>query len=138
MSYVGCRGNSTNIYRSSEQNAIIHKNMHHLRDNSGDRSFDNVDLTIKHKVDPKKKRTQSTAEQIMKSRFPMLASYHEPSKQQNLEEESIGDGSEEASIQMKKVERYGASDYIDEEGASWKERGNNSDTENEEKRITIK
>ena len=66
MSYVGAIGNSFWSYRSSENNAVLSKNMNHLRDNSGDRSFDKVDLTIKNKIDAHKKRTQSTAENILK------------------------------------------------------------------------
>ena len=112
MSYVGALGNSCYSYRISEQNANLNKNMNHLRDNSGDRSFDKIDLTIKNKMEAHKKRTQSTAENILKNRFPNLNDYN---KSNEAEGEDNNDERRDL-IQLQKGEqKWVSKEVINEE-----------------------
>lgn len=113
MSYVGLPGNSQSMYRASEQSAVLNRNMLHLRDNSGDRSFDKVDLTKKNKMSSHRKRTQSTAENILKTRFPNLAAYKAEDEQDNRSKDSHKD-----SIRLQKVEKWVGQDVINEEKAA--------------------
>lgn len=114
MSYVGSLNNSMCSYRSSEQNARINAFKHHLRDNSGDRSFDRVDLAKKNKVEPTKKRTHSTAENVMLMRFPNLKKYD---KDEQIVKEATDESNDDyrESIRLQKAEKWVSDEAIDEE-----------------------
>ncbi|CAI2374645.1 unnamed protein product [Moneuplotes crassus] len=80
MSIIGSRPNSLTVYRASENNAVLHKNMYHLRDNSGNRTFTQIQprkvSPRRFGVDPFTRRgKQQVAERIMNMRFPDISKY---------------------------------------------------------------
>ena len=138
MSIVGSRPNSITVYRGSEQNALIHKNMFHLRDNSGKREFDKVNLALKSNmknIRARKKRQKATAERIINMRFPNINKYD--SEQQKIKEDyEMNIDNQKDSIRLNKAERWVSQDLINAEEAR-ENRLNNSEDEDDDKRIRI-
>lgn len=133
MSYIGNRGNSITAFRGSEQNAIINKNMYHLRDNSGDRSFDRIDLTKQNKVNASRKREHPTADHIIMMRFPNLAKYNE--NEQKIDEAKEANESEHKdSIRLHKTEKWVDHEAVDKEEAKANQ-NNNSESGEEGKKV---
>jgi hypothetical protein len=78
MSYIGSLSNSMTAYRSSEENAVIHRNMFHLRNNSGNRSPHRIESEKMAIKKPKQNRNHSTAERVLQMRFPNLPKSEKP------------------------------------------------------------
>jgi hypothetical protein len=112
------------VYRSSEQNAVLNKNMHHLRDNSEKKSVERPEVPRRTK--PRNPRNHSTAEHIMLMRFPNLSRYDKDNKRIKNEEEDEMD-QVNTSIRLQKAGKWVSQDIIDEEEARVKKRQNRSD-----------
>ncbi len=112
MSIVGWKPNALTSYRGSEQNAILHKNMYHLRDNSGNREY--LDSLSHPKKSPNStfsytsshKNKEKVVERIMNMRFPNISKYQEQG--QIIEEKK-------ESVRLNKDTRWVSQDVIDQE-----------------------
>jgi len=108
--------------------------MHHLRDNSGDRTFDKVDLTRKNKVKPHKQRTHSTAEHIMKMRFPNLDRYNE--NEQTVKQDFKNTNEEHREpVHYQKADKWVDQEIANEERVKYRDVGAADDSSDEEKKL---
>jgi hypothetical protein len=112
--------------------------MSHLRDNSGDRSFDKIDLTMKNKLAAHKKRTQSTAENILKNRFPNLNDYNKNNESNSELRNNEGNSQANLDQTNNQEQKWVNKEVIHEEKALNKDRGATPESSDEEKKINLK